>query len=96
MASDALPYSAIVKTYSHDTQVPDTAIVSGVKTRIGVLGIAAGLETGNCDSGEGLEVLSLFDFAEISGRATGVISTARITHATPASTYAHAPPRLGE
>lgn len=94
-ASDALPYAAIVKTYSHDTQVPDsaataTAIVAGVKTRIGVLGVSSGIETGNCESSKGLEVPSLFDLAEQSGRATGIISTARITHATPASTYAHA------
>lgn len=97
-ASDALPYSAIVKTYSHDTQVPDsaataTAIVSGVKTRIGVLGVSSGVETGNCASAKGLEVPSLFDLAEQSGRATGIISTARITHATPASSYAHAASR---
>ena len=97
-ASDALPYSAIVKTYSYDTQVPDsaataTAIVTGVKTRIGVLGVSSAVETGNCESGKGLELPSLFDLAEQSGRATGIISTARITHATPASTYAHAASR---
>jgi alkaline phosphatase len=33
---------------------------------------------------------------ESAGFATGIISTARITHATPAATYAHSPERNWE
>jgi alkaline phosphatase len=33
-------------------------------------------------------LLSLLDIAELAGKRTGVISTARLTHATPAATYA--------
>ena len=41
---DALPYSAVVKTYSHDFQVADSAatasaLVTGTKTRSGMLGV---------------------------------------------------------
>ncbi|WOE75077.1 alkaline phosphatase [Alterisphingorhabdus coralli] len=92
--SDAMPYAAMVKTYSHDFQVADsaataTAIVSGVKARSGTLGVTSEVERGDCASGVGKSVPSLFDLARQAGRDTGVISTARITHATPASTYAH-------
>lgn len=92
--SDAMPYAAMVKTYSHDYQVADsaataTAIVTGVKARSGTIGMSSEVETGNCASGAGKALPSLFSLAERAGRDTGVISTARITHATPASTYAH-------
>ena len=40
--------------------------------------------------------MTLFEMAEEAGRATGVMSTARVTHATPSATYAHiAEPGLG-
>jgi alkaline phosphatase len=38
-------------------------------------------------------LLSLLDIAELAGKRTGVISTARLTHATPAATYAYTPDR---
>ena len=44
---DRLPHTALVKTYSHDAQVPDsaptaTAIVAGIKTKNGVIGVGPG------------------------------------------------------
>jgi len=100
-AIDALPYAALVKTYSHDFQVADsaataTALTSGTKTRSGVIGVGPGVVRGDCASGEANRVASLFEQAEDAGRATGVISTARITHATPATVYAHAADRNWE
>tara|TARA_B100000953_G_scaffold106502_1_gene87289 strand:+ start:204 stop:1781 length:1578 start_codon:yes stop_codon:yes gene_type:complete len=93
-ALDTLPYSAIVKTYSTDFQVPDsaataTAIFSGTKTRSGTLGMAPSVVTDDCAASLGAPVESLFEQAADAGRATGIISTARITHATPGATYAH-------
>ena len=41
----------------------------------------------------GHDVKTLFEMAEEPGLATGVVSTARITHATPAAIYAHTPMR---
>ena len=91
---DRLPYTALVKTYSHDGQVPDsaptaTAIVSGVKTLNGVIGVGPQAIEDNCKATEPYKVQSLFELAEDRGLATGIVSTATITHATPASTYAH-------
>jgi alkaline phosphatase len=91
---DRLPYTALVKTYSHDGQVPDsaptaTALVSGVKTLNGVIGVGPQAVEDNCAATEPYKVQSLFELAEDKGYATGIVSTATITHATPASTYAH-------
>ncbi len=95
---DTLPYVALSKTYSHDGQVSDsaptaTAMVSGVKTRNDVIGVNQTVAVGDCKAALAGEVTSLFELAEARGLATGVVSTARITHATPAATYAHTPVR---
>jgi alkaline phosphatase len=93
-AMDGLAHTALVKTYGHDAQVVDsapsaTAILAGVKTGNGVIGLGPEAKPGDCASGRGAEVPSIFALAQQTGRATGIISTARITHATPAATYAH-------
>lgn len=98
LAMDQLPYAALSRTYSHDYQVPDsaataTAMVSGVKTRSGILGLTSDAALGNCASAEGRGTDTLFELAERKGLATGILSTARITHATPASTYAESASR---
>jgi alkaline phosphatase len=47
-------------------------------------------------SGNGKPVTTLLELAKTAGRATGVVTTTRITHATPAATYAHLCHRDGE
>jgi len=91
---DRLPHTALVKTYSHDAQVADsaptaTAIVAGVKTKNGVIGVGPEAIENDCAATTPYKVPSLFSMAEDKGLATGIVSTATITHATPASTYAH-------
>src|SRR5690606_30613288 len=44
-------------------------------------------------SAKGAELLTILEKAEIAGKATGIVSTARVTHATPASCFAHVPNR---
>lgn len=97
-AMDRLPHTALVKTYSHDGQVSDsaptaTAILAGVKTRNGVIGIGPEAAENDCAASRRHRLPSLFGLAQAQGRATGIISTARITHATPAAAYAHTPQR---
>ena len=81
------------------------AYMTGVKTRNEVLSmdgdtmaVAPGKDatTGvsssvnNCpSSGNGKASATLLEMAIAKGQATGVVSTARLTHATPAATYAH-------
>jgi alkaline phosphatase len=93
LSFEALPYLALSKTYTHDAQVADsaptaTAMVSGVKSLNGTIGVTQGVTLENCASQKGHEVTTIFELAEMAGLSTGVISTARITHATPASAYA--------
>ncbi len=88
-----LPYTALSKTYTHDAQVADsaptaTAIVAGVKSLNGTIGVTQKVTADNCASQKGAEVTTLFELAETAGLSTGIVSTARITHATPAATYA--------
>lgn len=88
------PNTALVKTYNTDVQTPDsagtmTAIMTGVKTDSGTIGVNQNVINGDCSSEAGTEQITALEMAEKIGMSTGVVSTARITHATPASTYAH-------
>jgi alkaline phosphatase len=101
LSFETFPNVALVKTYNVDAQVPDsagtaTAWNTGVKTDIGVLGLDADVVYDDCASQQGNEVTTLFEFAEAAGLSTGTVSTARITHATPAGNYAHAASREWE
>lgn len=101
LTMETLPHVALSRTYSHDYQVADsastaTAMVSGVKTKSRVLGLTAEVSVGNCASQAGIGTDSLFELAERQGLATGILSTARLTHATPAATYAEAASRNWE
>ncbi len=95
---ERFPYVSLAKTYSVDGQTPDsaptmTAMMSGIKTKQGVIGVTQDVQYGDCASANGKSVASLLEVAEALGMATGVVSTARLTHATPAATYAHTPNR---
>lgn len=95
---DRFHHSALVKTYSHDYQVSDsastaTALVSGVKTRSGVIGHDHTVERGVCPGADAARATSFVAMAEAAGLATGVVSTTRLTHATPAAVYGHAADR---
>ncbi|MEL7033958.1 MAG: alkaline phosphatase [Pseudomonadota bacterium] len=101
LTMETLPHMALSRTYSHDYQVSDsastaTAMVAGVKTRSGVLGVTYQVPRGNCASQAGNGTDTLFELAERQGLATGILSTARLTHATPAATYAESANRNWE
>ena len=101
LSFESFPYTALVKTYNVDAQTPDsagtmTAMMSGVKTDVGVIGVDEDIERGNCETVFGNELTTAIELAEIKGLATGIVSTARITHATPAATYAKSADRNWE
>ncbi len=101
LAMDTLPYSALSKTYSHDSQIADsaataTAMTAGVKVTGRTLGLTQEAKYGNCASAETTGTDSLWEIAEEQGLATGIVSTARITHATPAATYSESASRNWE
>jgi len=93
LSFDRFPFSGLSKTYNVDAQTPDsagtmTAMMSGIKTDVGVIGVDEDIERGDCSTVAGNELVTALELAEIAGKSTGIISTARITHATPAATYA--------
>ena len=95
---ETFPNVSLVKTYNTDSQVADSAgtmsaIMTGEKTRIGMFGVRASVSRNDCAAALENELPTLLEEAEDRGHPTGIISTARITHATPAATYGHTPNR---
>lgn len=101
LSFERMPYTALVKTYNVDAQVPDSAgtasaLNTGSKTNIGVINTAPAQPYGQCDGTQDNLLTPLSYYAEKAGMATGIVSTARLTHATPAAVYAHSPSRAWE
>jgi alkaline phosphatase len=95
---ERFPYLSLSKTYSVDGQTADSAptmsaMMTGIKTNQGMINVTQNARYGDCASARGKGVATLLELSEAMGLATGVVSTARITHATPAATFAHTPNR---
>lgn len=83
------PVVGLVNTYSATNGVTDsaaggTALATGKKTKNGAIGVLADLQT---------PCTSIAAWAKQSGKAVGIATNVAITHATPASFYAHQPSR---
>ncbi len=101
LTMDTFPHTALSRTYGVDAQISDsaptaTALTNGVKAGNFVIGLSSGATVRECADWQAHVSQSVFEMAEAAGLATGVVSTARLTHATPASTYAHTPNRMWE
>lgn len=101
LSFERFAHTALVKTYNTNAQIPDSAgtmsaMMSGIKTNAGVVGVNASVLMGNCRQVVGNEMASALDLAEIKGLATGLVTTARVTHATPAAAYAKSASRAWE
>ncbi len=101
LSFEVMPYVALSKTYNTNQQTPDsagtmTAMMTGIKSKAGVISVNQNVFRGDCASSKGNELKTFLEQAEIAGLSTGVVTTARLTHATPAATYAHAPERNWE
>ena len=94
LSFEKFPFTGLAKTYNTNQQTPDsagtmTAMMSGIKTKAGIIGVDSTVVRGDCSTLDGAEVMTLLEEAEEVGMSTGVVTTARLTHATPAATYAH-------
>ncbi|MCX4187105.1 alkaline phosphatase [Methylophaga sp. OBS4] len=101
LSFESFPFTGLSKTYNVDAQTPDsagtmTAIISGVKTNAGIIGIDEDVERGKCETVKGNELVTALELAEIAGKSTGFVTTTRVTHATPAATYAKSAERNWE
>jgi alkaline phosphatase len=91
---ERFPNLALVKTYSADSLVTDSAngasaMLTGVRTINGALGVDAKVNREDCASAKTSRVDTLAEIAKRAGLSTGAVSTAAITDATPAALYAH-------
>ena len=109
---DTLPESAFVKTFSNDGQTTDSAAsmsayMTGKKVNNGVISMTTdtvSLEPGKdvngnktvSRCGNGQPSPTLAELAKARGLAVGVVTTTRVTDATPAAVFAHACHRSNE
>jgi alkaline phosphatase len=103
LSFESFPHTALIKTYNVDLQTPDSAgtmsaLMTGLKTDEGIISLPSSVIRGDCSSVIVQDKLlpTLLDVAKSKGKATAVVTTARITHATPATTYAHSVDRNWE
>ncbi|MBI3302276.1 MAG: alkaline phosphatase, partial [Deltaproteobacteria bacterium] len=94
LSFEKLPYVALSKTYSVNQQTPDsaptmTAMVTGVKTKDRFLSVNQNGVRGDHTTVAGNALTTILELAEDKGLSTGVVTTTRVTHATPGACYAH-------
>ncbi|WP_346911200.1 alkaline phosphatase [uncultured Roseibium sp.] len=90
---EAFPHSALVKTYTTNGQTPDSAptasaMNTGVKSKNNMINVDETVAVGDCANMAGHEMKTFAELMDEAGKSVGVLSTARITHATPAAVYA--------
>lgn len=106
LSFETLPYTGFSKTYTADNQIGEsagtgTALMTGWKTASGVIGVGEAASPRETeagfwfppDCGASMKLATAVELAEEKGLATGVVTTTRFTHATPAAAYAHVPMR---
>ena len=101
LSFEHFPYSALVKTYNVDLQTPDSAgtmsaLMTGVKTDEGIISLPDSVIRADCTSSVENPLPTFIDLAKAKGKSTAMVTTARVTHATPATTYAHSVDRNWE
>ena len=101
LSFEKFPNVALVRTHTVDAQISDSAgsmsaIMTGHKTRSGVISVSPKYEKGDCKSVFEDPPKTLFEHASEAGYSTGVVTTSRVTDATAAATYGHSPDRLWE
>lgn len=94
LSFEKFPNVALSKTYGTNQQTSDSAptmsaIISGIKTDEGILSVNQNVVHDDYKTVKGNETKTLLEMAEDNGKSTGVVTTARLTHATPGACYAH-------
>jgi len=96
LSFERLPYLALSKTYSVNQQTSDSAptmsaMMTGVKTNDRMFGVNESVARAEPSwvQIQNNRLVTLLEIAETHGLSTGVVTTARLTHATPAACYAH-------
>ncbi|KAH8339007.1 hypothetical protein KR074_000508 [Drosophila pseudoananassae] len=100
---EKFPYLGLSKTYAVNERTPDsantaTAYLTGVKANYGTIGVTAQVQRGDCVAAttNNTHVQSIAQWAQEAGKWAGLVTTARVTHASPAGVYAHVAERNWE
>ncbi|KFM70846.1 Alkaline phosphatase, tissue-nonspecific isozyme, partial [Stegodyphus mimosarum] len=98
---DKFEYVALAKTYNTNSQVGDsgacaTALLCGVKGRFETVGLDDSGIFEKCESSLLARIPCLAEWAQAEGKSTGLVTTTRVTHATPAAMYGHSASRYWE
>ena len=96
LSFETLSYTGLSKTYSADKLVTDSAngisaITTGVKTLNAAIGVDDSVVAKDCPSALATRIVTIAERAHQAGLATGVVTTAGLTDATPAGAYGHVP-----
>lgn len=88
---DRMPVTGFVRTHSADQLITDsaagaTAYATGHKTNNGMISVAP----------DSTPLPTILEYLRDKGKATGLVATSTITHATPAGFAAHVPSRRDE
>lgn len=97
---EKMPFASLAKVFAVDYQVSDsaataTSYLTGIKTNKGVIGVSAKVPREDCVASQvpGVKTRSYLDWAQKFGKATGFVTTTRVTHASPAPLYSNAADR---
>jgi len=87
----ALSVTASANQQTSDSAPTATAMVAGIKTNDGAISVDQTINRfePSAQVTEAKSVRTIMERAEYRGLSTGVVTTARITHATPAVNYSH-------
>ncbi|XP_059227000.1 alkaline phosphatase [Stomoxys calcitrans] len=93
---ERFPYVGLSKTYCADRQVADsactaTAYHTGIKANYETIGVSPRVRKADCNSAaqKQNQIESIAGKAQAAGKSTGIVTTTRVTHASPAGAYAH-------
>ena len=99
---EMFPYTGLSKTYNCDRWTADsastaTAYLTGAKGNFLTVGVDCSVLIWNCDAvNENTSPKSILRYGVEAGKWAGLVSTARITHASPAATFGHTAYRTWE
>ncbi|XP_073835181.1 alkaline phosphatase 11 [Musca autumnalis] len=96
LTMEKFPFSGLSKTYCTNGQTADsacsaTAYLTGVKTNLLMIGVNGHVTFNNCSlsSNPVYHTESIAQWAQRAGKATGIVTTTTVTHASPSGNYAH-------
>lgn len=94
LSYEKFSHFGFARTYCVDHQVASSscaanALMHGVKNNRRGIGVSANVLSSQCHFDEDDRTYSIAKWAQEVGKATGLVTNTRVTHATPASAYAH-------